>query len=44
MDFRLVCAVQRYKNTSADRIKLVEFYESKVGQVIYSLRSISIEP
>jgi hypothetical protein len=44
MDFRLVCPVQRYKNTSADRIKLVEFYESKVGQAICSLRSISIEP
>jgi len=44
MEFRLVCPVRRYKNTSADRIKLVEFYESNVGQAIYSLRSISIEP
>ena len=44
MGFRLVCPVQRYKNTSADRIKLVEFYESDIGQTIYSLRSISIEP
>ena len=43
-DFRLVCPVQRYKNTPADRIKLVEFYESNIGQAIYSLRSISIEP
>ena len=25
-------------------MKLVEFYESNVGQAIYSLRSISIEP
>ena len=44
MGFRLVCPVQRYKNTPVDRIKLIEFYESNVGQTIYSLRSISIEP
>lgn len=44
MEFRLVCPVQRYKNTPVDRIKLIEFYESNIGQVIYSLRSISIEP
>ena len=44
MGFRLVCPVQRYKNTPADRIKLIEFYESNVGQAIYSLRSTSIEP
>jgi hypothetical protein len=31
MGFQLVCPVQRYKNTPADRIKLVEFYESNVG-------------
>ncbi len=44
MGFQLVCPVKRYENTSADRIKLVEFYESNIGQAIYSLRSISIEP
>lgn len=44
MGFRLVCPVQRYKNIPADRIKLIEFYESNVGQAIYSLRSTSIEP
>ncbi|HJS64336.1 MAG TPA: transposase [Nitrososphaeraceae archaeon] len=44
MGFRLVCPVQRYKNTPADRIKLIEFYESDIGHAIYSLRSISIEP
>ena len=44
LGFRLVCPVQRYKSTSADRIKLIEFYKSKVGQAIYSLRSTSIEP
>jgi hypothetical protein len=44
MGFQLVCPVKRYKNTSEDRIKLVDFYESNIGQAIYSLRSISIEP
>ena len=44
MEFRLLCPVQRYKNTSPDMIKLIEFYESNVGQAIYSLRSTSIEP
>ena len=44
MGFKLVCPVQRYKNTSDDRLKLVEFYESNIGQNIYSLRNISIEP
>ena len=39
-----MCPVQTYENTTANRIKLVEFYESNVGQAIYSLRSISIEP
>jgi hypothetical protein len=40
MGFQLVCPVQRYENTPADRIKLVEFYESNIGQAIYSLRSV----
>jgi DDE family transposase len=44
MGFQLVCPVKRYKNTSEERIKLVEFYESDVGQAIYSLRGMSIEP
>jgi hypothetical protein len=45
MGFQLVYPVKRYRNTSSmERIKLVEFYESEVGQTIYSLRSISIEP
>jgi hypothetical protein len=44
MGFQLVCPAKRYKNTSEERIKLVEFYESDVGQAIYSLRGMSIEP
>lgn len=42
--FQLVCPVHRYKNTPEKRRKLVEFYESALGQVIYSRRKISIEP
>ena len=44
LGFQLVCPVRRYKNTSSDRQKLVDFYESSLGQVIYSKRSTSIEP
>jgi hypothetical protein len=44
VEFRLVCPVRRYKNTSPERIKLVEFYESNIRQAIYMLRSTSIEP
>jgi hypothetical protein len=44
LGFRLVCPVHRYKNTSVDRIKLIKFYESNIGQAIYSLRNTSIEP
>ena len=42
--FQLVCPVRRYKNTPKARLKLVDFYESALGQVIYSKRSTSIEP
>jgi hypothetical protein len=42
--FELVCPVsQIYNNTSSDRLQLIEFYESELGQEIYSWRSISIE-
>jgi hypothetical protein len=34
MGFQLVCPVKRYKNTPTDRIKLIEFYESNVGQAL----------
>ena len=41
--FELVCPVQRYGHTPADRLELIQFYESKLGQAIY-WRSKSIEP
>jgi hypothetical protein len=43
MGFQLVCTVQRYENTPIEKIKLIEFYESNIGQTIYSLRGKSIE-
>lgn len=42
--FELVCPVQRYEHTHTDRLELIHFYESELGQVIYSWRSKSIEP
>lgn len=42
--FHLVCPVKRYKNTPVKRLKLVDFYKSALGQVVYSKRSTSIEP
>ena len=40
----LVCPVERYKSTSKERLELVCFYQSTLGQAIYSQRRISIEP
>ena len=42
--FELICPVQRYEYTPADRLELIQFYESELGQAIYSWRSKSIEP
>ena len=42
--FQLVFPIRRYKSTPEERLKLVEFYESALGQIIYSRRRISIEP
>ena len=40
----LVCPVERYESTSKERLELVCFYQSTLGQAIYSPRRISIEP
>jgi hypothetical protein len=42
----LVCPVERYENTSKERLELVCFYESALGHAIYNQRGISasIEP
>jgi len=40
----LVCPVERYESTPKKRLEFVCFYESEIGQAIYSHRRISIEP
>ena len=42
--FQVVRPVLKYKNTPEERMKLVDFYQSALGQVIYSRRRISVEP
>ena len=43
--FELVCPVsEMYNHTPNDRLELIEFYESELGQIIYSWRSKSVEP
>ncbi len=44
LGFQLVCPVYRYRTTLEERLQLVDFYESALGQVVYSKKSISIEP
>ena len=45
LGFRLVCPVPKdIKVHTADRIKLIKFYKSKVGQAIYSFEVHLIEP
>ena len=43
--FELVCPVSEiYNHTPSDRLQLIEFYGSELGQAIHSWRSISVEP
>ena len=43
--FELVCPVSEiYNHTSSDRLQLINFYDSELGQAIYSWRGISVEP
>lgn len=43
--FELVCPISEiYNHTSSDRLQLINFYDSELGQAIYSWRSISVEP
>jgi hypothetical protein len=44
LNFQLICPVRRYKNTLQEGPQLVvDFYESALGQAIYSKRITSIE-
>ncbi len=40
----LVCPVEQYESTSKKRLELICFYQSALGQAIYSQRRVSIEP
>jgi hypothetical protein len=40
----ILSAPERYASTPPERVKLVLFYESKLGQLVYSWRMKSIEP
>lgn len=44
LGFQLVCPVRRYRTTPEERLDLIDFYESALGQAIYSKRGTSIEP
>jgi Transposase DDE domain len=44
LGINLICPVERYKSTSKERLQFVCFYQSEIGQAIYSRRRISIEP
>jgi len=41
---RLITPIKQYPRTPPERIKLVEFYNSEIGQELYSQRKVSIEP
>ena len=42
--FELVCPVSRYETTPPERVELAFFYESELGQLVYSWRMKSVEP
>ncbi len=44
LEIDLVCPVERYKSTPKKRLEFVYFYQSALGQAIYSQRGISVEP
>ena len=45
LNFQLVCPIRKCRTTSSkQRRQLVDFYESPLGQVVYSKRINSIEP
>ncbi len=44
LGIELVCPVERYESTPKKRLEFVCFYESEMGQIIYSRMRVSIEP
>ncbi len=43
-NLRLITPIKQYPHTPPERIKLVEFYNSVIGQELYADRKVSIEP
>jgi len=43
-NMRLLCPIKAYDSTPPERLKLVDFYNSEIGQELYRDRKISIEP
>ncbi len=41
---QLVCPIKRYRHTKSERLELIHFYRSRLGQRVYSCRSVSVEP
>jgi len=41
MDYQIVSEIN---HTSSDRLQLINFYDSELGQAIHSWRGISVEP
>ncbi len=44
MGLELVCPITRYEHTDGERLELMHFYDSELGQCIYAWRSKSVEP
>ncbi len=43
LGLQIVCPIRRCRNTPVERIDLVDFYQSTLGQAIYSKRRTSID-
>ncbi|MEM3157389.1 MAG: transposase [Nitrososphaerales archaeon] len=44
MNLELVCPITRYEHTDGERLELLHFYDSELGQCVYAWRSKSVEP
>ncbi|MEM3098895.1 MAG: hypothetical protein QXU32_09300, partial [Nitrososphaerales archaeon] len=44
MSLELVCPITRYEHTDGERLELLHFYDSELGQYIYAWRSVSVKP
>ncbi len=42
LGFQLVCPIRKYRNTPSERLDLIDFHESAIGQVVYSQRDVNL--